>query len=775
MHLKRKLMKAASVCSYVFTGLWMIAAACCFALSVNLYWLFLAFGMVCLYNGFVITSLQEKMKAVTLEKKDQTAFLICWILSILCPPAFILNAVAFFRKREDALVVIRQDQPREAPKSPAQDKPICKSKAFAVMCIALAVILVSSFAAMCFETVGFSVDISDFRLTSDMTHAYNGGQIHGEQYVIEGDTSYAVTMYVPKTATEENPAATVFVMPGFTRTKATMAQYCLELARRGFVVFCMDPGGQGGTNEPSTQAGNGVEYLVQYVYNNTDDFKFCDKDRFGAVGHSAGGGNVCTLAADMAGDSFEESIIKSLYISGYIKVGSANKYNKLNCNTAMSYAYYDEGAFRYQSDTSAFEVIGLRFINEVRQHPNSYTEVTYDYGYGSMDDGTYRILHRENINHCFEMYDLVSIANILDFFDETLGVNSGIDGRDQIWLGKEISTGLALAAAFTFIVALSAVLMKTPFFATLKKQNAEVVPAPAAVPQSISHKVIFWSCMILTGIIACLDYIPLANLSIEIFPVGNASNVFTYVFPARMINAVLLWGLVNGAIGLVIFFGTTLLEWVYEKIRAKATGKEMEPFDWGKFHAVKIRRNGKTGAIVNTLKALLMPVLLFGVFYALVQVCYWLFHQDFRFMLISAAPLNTRMFVTALEYIPILFVFYISNSIRVNCSIGREGWSEWKTTLVGALANSLGLAFILLINYVCYFVNGEPFYGYWGNGTEVWLYVNMVFGLLVMMFILPIMNRIFYKITGNVWTGALTCCMIFVMMTISASVSYIPM
>ena len=87
---------------------------------------------------------------------------------------------------------------------------------------------------------------------------------------------------------------------------------------------------------------------------------------------------------------------------------------------------------------------------------------------------------------------------------------------------------------------------------------------------------------------------------------------------------------------------------------------------------------------------------------------------------------------------------------------------------------SLGLVFILLINYTCYFVTGTPFYSYWDGGTEVWLYVNMVFGLVVMMFLLPIFNRLLYKITHNVWTGAIACCMIFVMMTITASVSYIP-
>ena len=144
-------------------------------------------------------------------------------------------------------------------------------------------------------------------------------------------------------------------------------------------------------------------------------------------------------------------------------------------------------------------------------------------------------------------------------------------------------------------------------------------------------------------------------------------------------------------------------------------------------------------------------------------------------MLISAAPLNARMFVTMLEYAPVIFVFYISNSIRVNCSIGKEGWSEWKVYLVSALANSVGLAFILLINYVCYFATGTPYYGYWGNNNEVWLFVNMVFSLVVMMFSLPIFNRLFYKATGNVWAGAITNCLIFVMMTVSASVSYIPM
>ena len=799
MNTKAKLLKAAAICSYVFTALWFVVAACFFALSNNLYWMFAVFALITLYNGFVIMSIRDNMKSAEFNEKQNITLLVCGILCVLSPVSLVLCEIAYLGKFDDKTSDKIATATKAETTAETTKKAFFRKPSFIVMCCALVAIFLFSFAAMCFETSGFSVSVSDFTLTREMTLSYNEGKIHGKQYVIGEETdvdgnvnsgSYAVTMYVPNTATEENPAPVVFVLPGFTRTKATMAQYCIELSRRGAVVFTLDPGAQGSTTANSTAGGNGVEYLVQYVYNNSDDFKFCDKNRFGAIGHSAGGGNVITLASDMAGDSYQNSIIKAVYNSGYIKISAANKFAKLNCNAAMSYAYYDEGAFRYQTDTTAVEVISKRFINEVAGSAEKYDTVEWDKDYGDMTNGTYRVVHRELINHCFEMYDALSIANTIDFFNRSLAMGSGLSNDSQIWFGKEFFNGLSLAAAFTFVLALCGVLMNTPFFATLKNGGkakaaegagaevaavqTEVQPLVTPVSNSIAHKVILWSTMILTAIIACLDYIPLANLSIEVFPVSNLASVFTYVFPARMINAILLWALINGAIGLVIFFATTALENLYEYIVFKTKGTTPH-YDWSKFEAIKIRGNGRKNVLFNVLKTLLLPVILFGSFYFLVQLTYWCFHQDFRFMLVSAAPLNARMFVTMLEYAPIIFVFYISNSIRVNCSIGREGWKEWKVMLVGALANSLGLAFILLINYVCYFVTGTPFYGYWGNNNEVWLFVNMVFGLVVMMFLLPIFNRIFYKQTGNVWVGAITCCLIFIMMTISASVSYIPL
>lgn len=772
MYIKSKLMQAASVCCYVGSAFWFVACACAYSLDSSKWGLFLALALASVYDGFVVTSIREKMTSVILDRAENQKYCICWLASIIVPPAFILNAIAYLRKKEDGLALVRRETQPEERKRPAPKRPVRGI----VLCASLAVVLAASFAARLFETSLFHVKVTDFTLTKAMTEQYNTQELNGQSCVIENEAlQYAVTMYVPQTATAQTPAATVFVMPGFTRTKATMAQYCMELSRRGAVVFCLDPGCQGGTTyagydadgkqiSATTQA-NGLNYLVQYVYNNTDDFAFVDRDRIGLVGHSAGGGNVVTTAAKFAGASYEESVVKALYISGYIKVSSANNYGKLNCNAALSYAYYDEGAFRYQTDDSAFEVIALRFLNEVQGAPNQYDKAVAEYGYGEMENGTYRIIHRERTNHCFEMYDSISIANTVDFFDTTLRMESGLPGARQIWMGKELCNGLALAAGLAFVVALAAVLLKTPFFATIK--------AKAVVPErvldghkTVTHKVIFWLAMLVTAVIACLDYIPLASWSMDLFA-DAASNTYTYFFPARMVNAVLLWAGVNGVIGLVLFFVVTLCEDAYEAALARKKG-ETPVRGHAKFQPLKMSGD-------SVLKTLLLAGILFGAFYLLVQLCYSMFHQDFRFMLISAAPLQPRFIVTWLMYVPIFFLFYISNSIRVNCSIGMQGWPEWKVLLVGGAANSIGLVFILIINYVRFFVAGTVYYGYWDAGKEVWLYINMVFPLVVMMFLLPIFNRLYYKLSGNVLLGAVANCLIFIMMLLSASVSYIPM
>lgn len=798
MRTKKNLIKASTIVGYVTSFIYILLTACYFALSNSIFWLFLVLAAISLYSSLYSSCIRRTLDEEKLEGKLKRKFLINTIISLVSPISFTLNIIAYLWKKEDRFIEVLNPNYKIENKE-KKDKKFFKKANFVLTVTGLVAVIAGSFTANIAETSAYSVKVRDFTLTKEMTEQYNAGdanKVNGKNYVIENSClSYGVTEYKPKQATQENPLPVIFVMPGFTRTKATMAQYAIELSKRGSVVFVLDPGCQGATtyggyteNEngekeqvSSTVGANGLDYLVQYVFNNTDDYTYIDRDNFGAVGHSAGGGNVGQLAQDFAGSSYEESIIKSVYLSGYIKNSLANRFKSLRCNAAMSYAYYDEGAFRYQSDVSSFELVAKRFVNEVNGKELGIDKAIIDYEYGDMNNGTYRVVHREETNHCFEMYDALSISNTINFFRRTLNLKTNLSDNSHTWMFKEGSNGIALVGAFIFIISLmSLVIDVVPLFKSFKvsrevsknyevEQKVKYGTLPTNDSSKLSKKrfidkVIFWSVTALSAIIACLDYIPLARLSMDLFP-DAAVNNYTFFFPARMMNAVMLWAVVNGLIGFILVFGVKAIENLVYKLT-----NHPEYISWYRFKQMKI--NWK-----DLLLTLGLVIGLFLIFYGMDQLMYIVFHQDFRFMLISASPLQPRFIVTWLIYLIPFFIFYLSNSVRVNLSVATEGWSETKTYIASAIFNSIGLAFIIVINYVCYFKTGTVFYGYYSpkDTSEMWLYINMVFGIIPMMFVLPIINRFAYKKSGNVYLGALLTVMIFIMMSLSASVSYIPM
>ena len=813
--MKAKYLRVAAILEYVCTFLYALTTALFYSVSNNLFWMFLVFGIISLclglYSESIINRLQKENK---LNKVDFIVLIVITVISVIDCVPLLFNLLALLSKKESPVkVVFNENYQKEEKKQRKWFLEPC----FLVTCISLLSIVASSVSGSLFESNGGKVEVKDGTITKKESDEYLKDQtLFNANYTItDPKVSISYTMYRPKEATATNQLPVVFVVPGFTRTKATMAQYAIELSRRGAVVFTIDPGSQGATTHGGYQwddtlndgkggyvldangnkiqngysvARSGMGYLLPYVYNNIDDFDFIDRDRIGLMGHSAGGGDACKLADDLAGDNYDQSIVKALYISGYIKTSAANVFYKLRCNAALSYAKYDEGSFRYQDENQAYEVIALRFINEVNSKTSGangkFEDFIQDYDYGNFDTGTYRIIHHEDINHCFEMYDPTSISNTTNFFRRSLKLNTEIADSHQTWFGKELSNGLALIFAFMLIISLTSVVIKfVPFMKSLAKEaeerkeneqefvkeysNDPIIRQEAGTEKknkSFAKRLLFWLPMVLTGIIACLDYIPLARLSMDLFEQA-AGNIYTYYFPARMMNAVFLWAVVNGAIGIFIWVFTTLIENLYFLIRGKK-----DQIDWSKFKGLKVKP-------LNLLKSLGLAVVLFFTFYGVLQLVYITTHQDFRFMLVSASPLQPRFIVTWLIYLAGFYVFYFSNSIRVNLGIAREGFKEWQVITIGALANSLGLVFMIIINYFVYFKTGTVYYGYYSSTdtNEMWLYINMVFPLIVMMFILPIFNRLSYRKMGNVYSGALLWCMIFIMMSLSASISFIPM
>ena len=227
-----------------------------------------------------------------------------------------------------------------------------------------------------------------------------------------------------------------------------------------------------------------------------------------------------------------------------------------------------------------------------------------------------------------------------------------------------------------------------------------------------------------------------------------ANRELTWFFPQRMNNSVMLWAALNGTIGIIIF----LLSFYF----------------FGKHHGVKKKSWGLKVSKKELTKTIILGILVFSIYYAILFLNYFIFHIDYRFWFMGVRVFQSEMLLVLLMYFPLFFIFFFSNSLRVNGSMRFKNQSEWQSRLIAGFANSLGLILIIVIQYVTYAFTGTV---YW---TTNWLSVNLLFGIVPMMFILPYFNRIFFNMTGRVYLGPIITCLIFIMILSTNTVIYLP-
>lgn len=649
-------------------------------------------------------------------------------------------------------------------------------------------------------------------------------------------------IFRPKSASAENPVPLVFVVPGIQRTKETQVSFCVELVRRGYGVICIDPYNQGESSssyesQSATQEGYGLFAWMDYLFEEDDpytlkeEFNWIDSAKIGACGHSAGG-NACHKFAEregrMAVQNKKPCRVNGIYITGYLRDLT---WSNTMCNVGISYSQNDEGAF--QNKTAQYKnalkdkqskggtlteeeqwwlTVGnadLRYADEsvalvnyqikrelananLNNYPYEEGEadgwVRIGYDYGNQYNGTYVVINNETALHALQPYDAATLTNLCRFFDVSFDDTAKIAYSNHIWLLKEIGSGMALAGGFMFICALFMLLLNTKLFASIKKE----VPARTG-NQKVKGRVLFWLSFVVSAVIACVLYMVCVHLSVQWFP-DAANSVQTWVFPQRFTNAVMLWALFNGLIGIAIFFITWGIEFLVDYVKAKksdvaraaddstivkaATANEEESGEilpasavsavksdyMSRFEPLKMNWN-------DVWKTLLLAAILVGSFFALDYILYGIFHVDMRFFFVSAkVSFNGRAIAAMLMYIPVFFVFYFANSMRVNCCMRPENWKEWLSQLIAVLGNTLGLVAIVLIQYIPMLATGQV--GYVSTEGPQWLFVNLLFSIIPMMAALPLFNRFFFNKTGRAWLGPIVTCFIFIIMTGGATTVY---
>tara|TARA_Y100001935_G_scaffold26174_1_gene19536 strand:- start:343 stop:2166 length:1824 start_codon:yes stop_codon:yes gene_type:complete len=561
-------------------------------------------------------------------------------------------------------------------------------------------------------------------------------------------------LYKPSSASKENRAPFIVVVPGFQRSKEALSNIAIELSRRGNVVALIDPYAQGMSSSSlsrraATTEGYGMFALIDTV-SKGNLYDFVDTDKMASTGHSMGGNAAIRGANYFGREAIREnkkSKLHSVYVSGYVLTLTEKVLEDVRSNVGVSYALYDEGAFRNELqgwDAGNMKIApeALRTVNSILDENQKLDVIELEKFYGEIDKNTARVIYNERLLHPFQPYNNIATANQLIYFDKVFNSDVKLDPYDQIWQWKELFTLLSMITSLIMLIPLTRFLLKLNFFSELVKE----VPKPLPV-QNRKGKVVFWSIFIIGATVACLTFIPMVDIAKIIFQ--KASNrELTWFFPQRMNNSVMLWATFNGVFGAILFFGS------YHLFGRKAGIKKDS---WG----IKITN-------IEIVKTFLLGLLVFLIYYGTLNVIHFIFHVDYRFWFMGVRIFQPQMLLVLAMYFPFFFIFFLSNSLRVNGAMRFENQPEWISRLVAGLANSSGLIMIIVIQYFIFLYTGSVFW------TTNWLSVNLLFGIVPMMFFLPYFNRVFFEMTGRIYLGPVITCLIFIMILSTNTVVYLP-
>lgn len=637
-----------------------------------------------------------------------------------------------------------------------------------LLAAALVLVLISCIGASFLQTDGGRVTITDARIPMP-----NGEMLR-------------TLIYRPASATKQSPAPCVITSHGYHATLETQDITAVELARRGFVVFSMDTysaGDSSGTVEEygynRSYYGLGMLQLVEYVYDNID---YIDRDRIGITGHSTGGRNVAftldaygrneygKVYADQPEDgSSYTTKVKSALILAFFPDHYLLNNIPSGVNVGINFARYDEGAPVQVSKVEGYQWADMTvspeakfFINTTT--PDAFTldadiqvnektgkeditlsgyddkeKVEIGRYYGSIEDGTMRVVYNPVISHQLQFFSKTNAAITNQFFMDTLGSPNPIPASDQTWFLKECFNGLGVLGFFLFLVPFAGLLLQTPFFASIVQPLKET---PAAVAAK-KNKLLSIGSKVLLAVIPGITVMPIfSGLAYGMIFTNAVTNNSTDFFPQPGPNAIVIWALLNGLIALAIFGCVYYID-------GKKCGDQIEY--WG----VKT-----SWPVIG--KCVLLAGICMCVSYQLVLFADRFFKTDFRFWSFAIRAADGIILRLWIRYLPFMLVFWLVISLLVNAG-AVEGEKEWKHTLMCTLINIAGLVGLVAIQFIVLFSTGQAMW----HANRSWVNICLIIPFIPMMIFGTIIIRRMYKKTGTIYLGAFTMAFVATLLTVA--------
>jgi len=543
----------------------------------------------------------------------------------------------------------------------------------------------------------------------------------------------------PLNASKSNPAPGILYVHGYQNNRETGDAYCIELARRGFVVLEIDAIGRGNSgipgelDDPDFDPTWGGKTSAAYL----KSIPFVDPQRIGLIGHSLGAEMVYTVA-------LQDPSVKGLVITGFAYREDASPTRPKNM--LMIYAKYDE-FHRRMTGTRDFEIEWMTSARTRKVFPVANPEIGKTYG--SFEDGTARRVYMPRITHVHTTHSSSAIAEALEWMKAVLQPvpTDWIPSGHQIWPIKEWSTLIAMAACFASLLPLGLMLLRTSFFQSLQH--------PVSGNYACSGKA-YVTPVIINGILMWLYFPLIMGLwAVHLFVVK-----IDKMFPQMLTNGIVWWFLWINIIGFLIF-----QRWFKKQRRENG----LTLFELGlSDQADRFAVNG-----LNLAKTVLLAIILFLFAYLSEHSLENIFIVDFRFIFPFASDLTAYRAALWFTYFPFLLVGFLLLGIFLHGQLRRPQKSIWLKTFISWSAYNIfvpvaPLTLLILVQYIPLFTAGViPFAG--PGGFFIALTQNLFHIIVVLIIVLPIQTW-FYQLTGRIYLGAVLNAALVTWMFVSSQV-----
>ncbi len=471
-----------------------------------------------------------------------------------------------------------------------------------------------------------------------------GVSVRDIRFAGTGGNTMSALLYVPPGASTTAKAPGILAVHGYINSRETQDAFAIEFARRGYVVLALDQTGHGYSDGPAFSNGFGGPDGLKYLRS----LPMVDTANIGLEGHSMGGWTVLAAAAAMP-DAYKAIVLEGSSTGApYAKEGSPTWPR----NLGLVYSRYDEFSKLMWGVDRAADIGTSAKLKAV--FGTSETIVPRKL-YGSIADGTARVLARPAVTHPGDHISPEAVARAIDWFGVTLKGAKPIPSSDQAWIGKEIGTGLGLVGFVMVVLGTFDLLLALPAFASLRAE-----PVAGSVRRDAKWRTTFLQ----TAFVPMLTFFPCFIAVFLLVPPNP-------VLPQTVTTQVALWLLVGAAIS-------------YWTGRSARTGTQSP---WG--------------------RSIVLALLSVAAGYALLALVDRLFVTDFRLWVVAVKlPSPRQLAIAAIYVVPITIgVLAMMRTLTGRLTVRGDGYTAqygW-----AKVAMVLGIFLLLAVDYSVFFATGQ--------------------------------------------------------------------